>query len=162
MVGCSYFSGTGFCRVTIFRDDAFGGFVEHRIYFVIAGLGAIPGVGDVFVAAGVDFVHEQLDLRWIELAPGDATHVIDDVAGHGVNFIKVLKISGGKATGALVPDVDAVVARDFLGKGVGGFAVVVPVGAGAIDFPVETGCAGFFAKDTFGEGATANIPKANH
>ncbi len=147
---------------SVFGYDVVGGFVEHRIYFVVAGFRAVPGVRDIFVAAGMDFVHEQFHLGGIELAAGDATHVVDDVPGHGVNLIKVLKISCGKATGALAADVDAVVASDFLGKGVGGFAGVIAVCSRAIDFPIEACGAGFFAEDAFGEGATANIAQANH
>jgi hypothetical protein len=159
---CSYFFGTGFYRVTIFGDDVVGGFVEHRVDFVIAWFGAVPGVGNVFVAAGVDFVHEQVDFGVVVLAAGDAAHIVNDVACHGVNLIKALEISGSKATGALAADVDAVEVRNFLGEGVGGFAGVIAVGAGAIDLPVEACGKGFFAEDAFGEGAAADIAEADH
>ena len=44
----------------------------------------------------------------------------------------------------------------------GGFAGMIPVGAGAVDLPVEACGAGFFAEDAFGEGAPANIAEADH
>ena len=148
--------------MAVFGDDLVGGGVDEGVDFVVALLGAVPGVGDVFVAAGVDFVQEKVDPGRIELAAGDAAHIVDDVAGHGVYFVKTLKISRGKAAGALAADVDAVIAGDFLRKGVGGLAGVVAVGAGAVDLPIQAGGDRLTAENAFGEGAAADISETNH
>ena len=129
---------------------------------MIAGFGTGPRVGDILVAAGVDFVEEEVDFGGLELAAGDSAHVVDDVAGHGINLIKALKISGSKPAGALIADIDAMLAGDFQGQGVGGFTNVVAVGTGAFHDPIEACGTGFFLKDAFGEGAPADIAKANH
>jgi hypothetical protein len=148
--------------LAIFGDDLVGGGVDEGIDFMIAGFGAVPGVGDVFVAARMYFVEQKVDFGWLEGAAGDAAHVIYDIVGHGINLIEVLKIGSGEATGALAADVDAMLAGDFLGKGVRGFAGMVAVGAGAVHDPVQAGCPGFVPEDAFGEGAAADVAEANH
>jgi hypothetical protein len=74
----------------------------------------------------------------------------------------MLKISSSKPAGALAADVDAVVAGDFLGQVMGGFAVVVAVGAGAFDGPVEAGGPGFLLQDAFRQRAAADVAEADH
>ena len=39
---------------------------------------------------------------------------------------------------------------------------MIPVGAGAVDLPVEACGAGFFAEDAFGEGAAADVAETDH
>jgi hypothetical protein len=95
----------------------------------------------------VDFVHQQVDFGSFELAAGNTAHVVDDVAGHRVDLIKPLKISGGKPAGALIADIDAMLACDFQGQVMGGLAACG---------------AGLFLKDAFREGAPADIAKANY
>ena len=143
-------------------DHLVGGLVDQGVYFVVTGFGTVPGVGNVFVATGVDFVHEEVDFGRIELATGDAAHLVDDVSSHGVDLVKPLKISSGKAAGALVADVDTVVARDLNRQRMRGFADMVAVGSGAVNFPVEACGAGFVTEDAFGEGAAADIAEADH
>ena len=129
---------------------------------MIAGFGSIPGIGNVFIFAGVDFIHEEVDLFRIELPAGNAADVVDHVASQGVDLIKALKISGCELAGPLVADVEAVMASDFLRQAMGGFAGVVAVGAGGCDFPVQACGPGFLPEDAFGEGAAADIAQANH
>ena len=148
--------------MAVFSDDPVGGLVDHGIYFVIPRLGAVVGVRYIGIMSGVDFVHQEVDFRRIELAAGDAVHVIDDIASHRINLIKLLKISSSKPAGALVADIDAVLARDFQGQVMGRFAGVVAVCTGAFHHPIEAGGAGFFLKDAFGKGAPTDIAKANH
>ena len=148
------FSGSG---LSIFGDDFICGGIDHGVDFMIAGFGPIPGIGNVFIAAGMDFVHEQVDLFWIELLAGDAADVVDYVACQGVDLIKVLKISGCEFSGPLVADVEAVMASDFLRQVMGGFADMVPVGAGGCYFPVQACGPGFLLQDGLGEGAAADV-----
>ncbi len=124
---------------------------------MIAGLGTVPGVGNVFVAAGMDFVHEEVDFFLIKLPASDPADVVDHVAGQGVDFIKTLKVSGYELAGPLLTDVESVVTGYFLRQVMGGFADVVAVGAGAVDLPVEAGGAGLFLEDGFGEGAATDV-----
>jgi len=129
---------------------------------VIAWFGAIPGVGDIVVAAREDFVHQQVDFGGIELAAGDATHVIYDVAGHGIDLIVVLKVGCGKPAGSLPADVQAVMAGYFLGKGMGRLSGMVTVSARTVDLPVQAGCIGFVLQDAFSQRTAADIAQANH
>jgi len=138
-----------------------GGLVNQGVYLVITGFGPVPGIGDFFVAAGVDFVHEEVDFCPVELAAGDAAHFVNHIFSHRVYLIKSLKISSGEPAGALSADVDIVVERDFNGKGMGGFAGMIAVGAGAVDLPVEACSAGFVAEDAFGEGTAADVAEAD-
>ena len=129
---------------------------------MIAGFGSIPGIGNVFVFAGVDFIHEEVDLFRIELLAGDAADVVDYVACQGVDLIKALKISGCELAGPLVADVEAVMTSDFLRQAMGGFTDMVAVGAGGIYFPVQACGPGFLPEDALGEGAAADIAQTNH
>jgi len=165
----------------VFGDDFVCGFIDHGIDFMIAGFGAIPGIGNVFVFAGVDFIHEQVDFFGIpegtegygrggarddaqtkSMLAGDAADVVDHVACEGVDLIKALKISGCELAGSLVADVEAVMASDFLRQAMRGFADVVAVGTGGVYFPVQACGPGFLPKDALGEGAAADIAQANH
>ena len=152
----------GCSGLTVFGDDAFCGGVDHFVYFVIARFGSVPGVGDVFVFARMDLVHQEFDFGGVKFGTGYAAHIVYDVAGHGVYFVKALKVSGREAAGTLTADVEAVVAGYFLREVMGGFADVVAVGAGAVDGPVEAGGAGFFFEDAFRQGAAADVAEADH
>lgn len=81
---------------------------------MVAGFGSIPRVGHVFVAAGVDFIHQQVDFGWLELAAGNAAHFVHHIVREGVDFVKALKISSCEAASALPAYVYAVLTGYFL------------------------------------------------
>ncbi len=138
-------------------DDLVGGVGYQVIDLVVAVFGAVPGVGNVFVPTGVKLVEEEFDFSGVELAAGDLTHIVYDIARHGINLIKALKISGCEFTSPLMADVKAMLEGDFLGKAVRGFADMVTVGARAVDLPIKACCAGLLVEDGLGKGAAADI-----
>src|SRR5580704_4374832 len=92
----------------VFGDNLVGGGFDHRIDSMVAGFGSVVGIGHVFVAARVDFIHQEVDLGWLELAAGDAPHFVHHIVREGIDFVKALKISSREAASALLADVEAV------------------------------------------------------
>jgi hypothetical protein len=110
----------------------------------------------------MDFIEQEVDLGGFVFGAGYGLHVVDDVAGHGIYLVKALKIIGCEFASPLAADVEAILTGDFLGEVVWGFADVIAVGAGAVDLPVQARFAGLILEYGFGEGAAADIAKADH
>ncbi len=129
---------------------------------MIAIFFAVPGVGDVQVGIGFEYIQEQVYFFRIPVFAGDAFHFCNYVSGHGVDLVESLQVIGYKFPGSLVADVDAMDPGYFLGEWVGGFSGVVPIGARTVDCPVETGEVGLMLQDSFCQRTSADISEADH
>ena len=143
-------------------DDLVAGLVDQVIDFMITGFGARPGIGDVFVGAGVELIQQEASPCGVIGLAGDPLHIVQYVSGHSIYMVKALEVIGYELAGLLLADVDAMEAGHFLRQLMGHLSGMVAVGAGAVDFPVETGLPGFVLQDPFCEGAAADIAQTNH
>lgn len=148
--------------LAVFFDDAVANLVDDLIYIMKAGFRTIPGIGHGAVFAGIQFIQEELSFYGIEFFCCNALHIVQHILRHCINFIILIEVSGNELPCLLFADVDAVQPGHFLRKPVRCFADMVPIGAGAVYRPLESGLLRLMFQNPFGQRAPADIAQAYH